>query len=229
MSQNGGDTVSQRGRVIQLRIWADVACPWCWIGERRLSRALASRPDLNVQRVWQPFELQPDLPPEGMAWEEFLDAKFDGAERAQPFLDHVAKVGREAGLELRFDRIRRAPNTRRAHALIVAGESEELDWQMAERLFQAHFNEGEDLSDSAVLERLGREVGLDEALVAKALDADDYRTRIHSSQAEAREREVHGVPFFLIEGRTRLSGAQPPEVFLQVLDSLPEGEERRRA
>lgn len=223
---DGGRT--ERERVVELRIWADVACPWCWIGERRLSQALARRPDLKVHRVWQPFELQPNLPVEGMAWEDFLDAKFDGAERARPLLEHVAKLGREVDLDFRFDRMQRAPNTRLAHALIVAAEAPGLEWEVAERLFRAHFTDGDDISDPGVLEQLGRDVGLDDSLVTGALEDDRHAARIDESQAEAKERGVHGVPFFLFEGRTRLSGAQPAEVFLQVLDTLPPDGERRR-
>lgn len=225
----GGDvTVDRPGtenRVIEVRVWADVTCPWCWIGDRRLENAFSRRPGLEAHRRWQPFQLEPELPEEGMEWERFLQEKWGGTERALPFLEHVASVGREVGLEFRFDRMKRAPNTRRAHALIMVARDEKGEWEVAERLFRAHFQEGLDVSDPSTLGRIGRDAGLAPRKVDEALNGE--AKSVARSQDEARERGVLGVPYFLFDQRRALTGAQPAEVFGDVLDHLPPEGDRR--
>lgn len=219
------DRPGTEGRVIEVRVWADVTCPWCWIGDRRLEEAFSRRSGLGARRRWQPFQLEPELPEEGVEWERFLQEKWGGTERALPFLEHVASVGREVGLEFRFDRMKRAPNTRRAHALITAAGDGRVEWELAERLFRAHFQEGMDVSDPSTLRRIGRDVGVARKKVDKALNEE--AVSVARSQAEARERGVLGVPYFLFDERRALTGAQPAEVFGHVLDHLPSEGDRR--
>lgn len=181
-----------------------------------------------MRRSWRPFELQPGLPPEGVAWEDFVREKWDTLDRARFLLDHVTALGAEEGLEFRFDRMIRAPNTRRAHALILAAGEPEAQWAMAERLFRAHFTEGRDLGDRETLRSLALEEGMPDEAVRRALDGDGDQAAVAESQAEARALGAQGVPFFVMETaagtdgerRVTLTGAQPPEVLIRALDSL---------
>lgn len=217
----------KQDRTLEIRIWTDVACPWCWIGERRLARALSQRPELSVRRVWRPFELRPDLPREGVEWAAFVREKWETLERAGFLFEHVTLLGAEEGLDFRFDRMARAPNTRRAHRVILAAGDDSAQWRMAERLFRAHFTEGRDIADPETLRALALDEGLQEQVVARVLDGSPMDGRVEESQAEAREMGVQGVPFFLLAGKFALTGAQPPEVFLRALERTPPGEDRR--
>lgn len=222
-----GEDEGTGDRQVHVRVWADVVCPWCWIGDRRLAEAVEGRSGIRLRRTWQPFQLDPDLPPEGLPWDEYLERKWGGPDRAKPFLEHVAGVARDVGLELRFDRVRRVPNTRRAHGLILAAREDGQGWAVAERLFSAHFQRGEDLTDPDLLRSAGEEVGLDPDLVDTAVGGDlDHR--VVRSQSAARERGVFGVPFFLFEDGRHVSGAQPPEVFARLLETLPPEDDRRK-
>ena len=201
-----------------IEIYADIACPWCYIGERRLERALAERPGLRVERQWRPFQLQPDLPPGGLPWAEFSRTKFGGDERAQAAFAAVAQHGAGEGIDFRFDRMSTAANTANGHRLILFAARRGLEWPMVEALFAAHFTHGRDLSDDEQLVALAVEAGLPEATTRDYLASDEGMAEALASQAEARYLGITGVPFFIFDRRFGLSGAQPLAVFRQALD-----------
>ena len=198
-------------------VYADVVCPWCWIGERRLARALAERPDLRVERRWRPFQLRPELPREGASWDEFKRQTFGSEARARAAFAHVAAAGADVDVRFDFDRVAHAPNTVDAHRVIVLAAGAGREWDVVERLFAAHFTEGANLGDRAQLSALASEAGMDAASVRAHLETDDGVAEVSASQREARALGVTGVPFVVLDGRYAVAGAQPLEVFRRAL------------
>ncbi|GIV97621.1 MAG: DSBA oxidoreductase [Herpetosiphonaceae bacterium] len=215
---------------IQIDIFADIACPWCYIGERRLERALALRPGLNVERRWRPFQLQPNLPRSGMPWHEFVQRKFGGLQRAQAMFNHVAAVGAAEGLTFAFDRMVSAPNTCDAQRLILFAEHQGCEWKAVDALFAAYFAQGRDLSRLDELVAIAAEIGLDAGQTRSYLMSDAGIAEVVESQEQAYVLGIQGVPFYIFDGRYAISGAQPVNVFLRALDSVyPSGEVAARA
>lgn len=212
-------------RRIPLALYADIACPWCWIGERRLAAALEavspSRPDVTFDVTWRPFQLDPSIPPEGRDWAEVIEHKFGGLRRAQPMFERVATAGAADGIAFAFDRITRSPNTLKAHGLIVHAQQRGLDIRpLVEALFAAYFTHGEDVSNDDVLLRLGTAHGLDAVAVRDQLTRETIDTEVQQSQREASRLGVQGVPFVVLDGRYGVSGAQPVEVFVEALQRV---------
>lgn len=204
---------------LSIDLWSDVACPWCWIGKRRLSRALATRPGLPVELRWRPFILRPDLPPEGIRWEDFVREKFGGPEQAAAITGRVAAVGQEEGIPFHFERMTRAPHTEDAHRLILLAQEEGRAEAMAEALFHAHFTQGLNLNDREVLRRVAVTTGLDGTDVSELLSGDRFADAVRASLVEAVRLGVQGVPFFVFGGRYAVSGAHPPEVLARAMDA----------
>jgi predicted DsbA family dithiol-disulfide isomerase len=207
-------------QVMKVEIWSDVVCPWCYIGKRRFESALASfghRAD--VELIWRSFELDPSAPavrPESTA--EHLAAKYGmSREQAAANQDRLVKLGVEDGLEYRFD-ISRSGNTFNAHRLLHLALERGLQDAAKERLMRAYFTEGEPIGDPATLVRLLAEVGVPEADAQAVLDSDQYADAVRADEAEARDLGISGVPFFVIDRRYGVSGAQPAAVLLQALD-----------
>lgn len=205
---------------MRIEVWADVVCPWCWIGETRLYRALGMRPEVDAEVVWRPFQLRPDLPPEGQAWDEVIRTRFGGPERAKAMFQHVAAAGAQDALQFDFERIPAHPNTRDAHRLVLLAQQAGVGRQMAEALFAANFTGGRDLGKTGVLADIAAQVGLDRDRVARFLGGDELGRQVDESQAEAASLGITGVPFFVIDGRYAFSGAQSLETFLSVLDRV---------
>jgi predicted DsbA family dithiol-disulfide isomerase len=232
---------------LTIDVWADIACPWCWIGERRLQAAVArlraARPEVRVARAWRPYQLQPQLPPEGVAWERFAREKFGGGERMEQMFAHVAAAGAADGLRYRFDRMTVAPNTSDAHRLVLwaatveprpgtrAAESRASDddpggagaLAMAEALFAAYFAEGRNVSDRAVLADVAVSAGLDGASARATLESDAFVADVRGAQREAQRLGVRGVPFIVLDERLAISGAQPAELFDRALAAALDG------
>lgn len=199
-------------------IVSDTICPWCFIGKRRLERALAERPDLDVQIGWRPFQLNPDMPPEGMDRQAYLAAKFGGETRAKRTYAPVLAAAEGEGIAIDYDRIRKTPNTLASHRLIRWAAAYDAQYQVVEQLFRRYFLEGQDISDHTVLTQVARDAGMDADLVAVWLAEGRDIDIIRNEDKVAREMGIRGVPCFIFDRRYALSGAQDPEVILQVLD-----------
>ncbi len=207
-------------RALHIDIYADVVCPWCWIGERRLQRALADRTDLDVTLTWRPFQLDPSIPAEGRAWQEVIDQKFGGTIRANEMFAHVAKAGSADDVQFRFERITKSPNTVRAHGLLLHAESSGVQWALAESLFRAYFHDGRDIGDNATLREIGVAHGLDGSEIDAILTDGRYDVHVQQSQREAARLGVRGVPFVVLDGRVGVSGAQPEALFRQAIEQV---------
>ena len=208
--------------MIRLDIFSDPVCPWCLIGKAYLDRALESRPQHPFQVQWHPFQLNPDMPKGGADHVEYLAAKFGSREKAIQAMLQVTEHARKAGAEIDMEKVTRLPNTLDAHRLIHWAGIEGRQAAMVARLFRAHWRDGADIGDAETLARLAGEVGMDASavarLVASEADADDIRAR----DGDARRKGVSAVPTFLIAQQYVVSGAQPVEMWQQVIDELVE-------
>lgn len=206
--------------MIKLDIFSDPICPWCYIGKARLDRALAARPDHPFQIEWHPFQLNPDMPAQGMDRRAYLQAKFGGKERAVQAYMPVIEHATQAGLEINLDAIATTPNTLDAHRLIHWAGIEGRHTAAVSALFRAYFIEGRNIGDTEVLADLADGIGMDAAVVLRLLasdaDADDIRAR---DQA-AREMGVNSVPTFLVNRQHAVPGAQPTDLWLSVIDEI---------
>jgi len=210
--------VKRREGAIRIDIVSDVICPWCFIGKRRLERALALRPDLTATLSWRAFELNPDLPSDGILRALYLSAKFDSSRVAERLHAAVSAAGRSEGIEFAFERIRRIPNTLCAHRLIRLAGDEGRAERVVEALFRAYFLEGLDIGDIGTLAKLARRVGLNQAETRQYLMGDGGTTEVRAEEDHARRLGIHAVPYFILERGYAISGAQEPEIFLPMFD-----------
>jgi predicted DsbA family dithiol-disulfide isomerase len=208
---------------MRIDIWSDVVCPWCWIGKRRFEAALARFPHADeVEVVWRAFELDPTAPEEGHETVvAALGRKYGGGEAAgRQLMAHTAQAAAEVGL--RFD-YAHALHTRTldAHRLLhlaLARGGPALQDRVAEALFSAYFSHGRSMADHAVLRAAGTAAGLDTVQVDAVLSGTGYAEEVQADLAQARAYGITGVPFFVVDDRYAVSGAQPPEVFTQLLE-----------
>ena len=205
---------------MHIDIYSDPVCPWCLIGKRRLEKALTALPDTEITIAWRPFQLHPHLPREGADRGEFTAAKFGSAEAATATYERVRGVGAEEGLDLRFDLIKRSPNTVDAHRLLTYAAREGKQDDVVEGLFADFFFNGFDVSDHDVLVATAEKAGLDGDVVRAYLATDEDRDAVEQSDEQARSMGVQGVPFFVIDDKYALSGAQPAEMFIQAFEQI---------
>lgn len=212
--------------MIKLDILSDPICPWCYIGWTQLAQALLARPDHPFAIEWHPFQLNPEMPAGGMDRRAYLEAKFGGKEGAvqayMPVSEHAAK----AGLNLKLDQIARTPSTLDAHRLIHWAGIEGRQTAVAVALFRAYFEEGRDIGDRAVLQAIGDAAEMDAEMLATLLAGDADAEEIRARDAHARQRGVQAVPTFVVANTHVVPGAQPPDLWLQVIDEIagaPEG------
>lgn len=208
--------------MIRLDIFSDPVCPWCLIGKANLDRAMESRPNHPFQVQWHPFQLNPDMPKEGVGHVDYLAAKFGSREKAVQAMLQVAEHAKTAGAEIDMEKVTRLPNTLDAHRVIHWAGIEGRQTAMVARLFKAHWREGADVGDPTTLARLAGEVGMDAAAVARLLATDADSDDIRARDMDARQKGVNAVPTFLIAQQYVVSGAQPVEMWQQVIDELAE-------
>ena len=214
-----GDTAVPAGALF-IDVVSDVVCPWCYIGKRKLEAALArlgEEPGFAVTVRWHPYELNPDLPVEGMPRADYLEAKFGGAAGADAIYARVRAAGAEVDIPFAFERIRLQPNTLDAHRLIAWAQERGSADALVERLFRAYFIEGRYIGAVDELVALAAEVGLSAEESRAMLATDAYRGEVGAAIREARDAGIGGVPFFIFNGRTAVSGAHDPETLLEAM------------
>ena len=208
--------------MIKLDIISDPICPWCFIGKANLDRALEAAGDHPFTVEWHPFQLNPDMPREGMDRRAYLEAKFGGKEGAVRAYAPVVEAAEKAGLKINFEGIARTPNTLDAHRLIHWAGLEGRQTPMVAALFKAYFQEGRDIGDATVLADIAEALEMDRAMTLRLLAGDADTDDIRASDAHARDRGVTGVPCFIVAGQHALPGAQPPELWAQVIREIRE-------
>ena|SRR5690606_24253860 len=205
---------------MKVEIWSDVMCPFCYIGKRNFETALDKFGEKeHLEVVWKSFQLDPSLPETaGETYEEYL-AKRKGMSREQvrDMFANVKETAKQAGLDYDFDKTVMV-NSHKAHEVIQFAKTRSLGNEAEEILFKAFFTEGRNIADTETLIRLGEEIGLDKAELQAALSEKKYADAVNQDIQEARKLGVNGVPFFVMDRKYAVSGAQPPEVFLETLE-----------
>ena len=198
---------------------SDVICPWCFIGKRRLEKAVAAHGGPVTVR-WHAFQLNPAMPKEGISRREYRIKKFGSWERSMQLDANIVAVGNEEGIIFDFDKMERTPNTLDAHRLIWLADQEGCQDAVVEALFWAYFTEGRDISNLQTLIDVVAEAGLDRQRAEAVLNSEEGMDAIKEAGEQARRLQVSGVPFFIINGGVKLSGAQPPDVFLEAFNHV---------
>lgn len=204
--------------MIQIDLFSDVICPWCFIGKRRLERALKIRSNPRVDINWRAFQLNPDMPKNGIAREQYIEAKFGGPERAQGIYDNIRRVGETEGLEFRFDKIKRTPNTILAHRLIAWSKHLKISDLVVESLFKAYFFEGLDIGSIETLIELLEELEINTEAFKSYIKTDNGLDEVSNETRFAYEHGITGVPCFIFDKKYSVSGAQEPEAFFPLFD-----------
>ena len=194
---------------------SDVICPWCYIGKRRLEKAIAALDGQHdVQVDWHPFQLNPTMPKEGISRKEYRTRKFGSWERSLELDAKVIAVGQTEGIQFAFDKIERTPNTVNAHRLIWLADQQGCQDAVVEALFRAYFTDVRNISNRQTLIDVVSEAGLDRQLAETMIDSDEGMDVIEEAGELSRRHQVTGVPFFIINNAITLSGAQEPDTFL---------------
>lgn len=209
-------------KTVALDILSDPICPWCYIGKTHLDKALAENPGHPFALQWHPFQLNPEMPPEGMDRRAYLEGKFGGADGAARAYAPVVEHAAAAGLTIDFDAMRRTPNTLDAHRLIHWAGIEHKQHAAVGALFAAYFTEGRDIGDRDVLADIADAVGMDASVVLRLLDSESDLADIRARDAKARDMGVTSVPTFIVAGKHAVPGAQPPELWAKVIREISE-------
>jgi predicted DsbA family dithiol-disulfide isomerase len=222
--------MSQPAVDLHIDVYSDVICPWCYVGKRRLERALqAWDGSLPMTIQWRPFQLNPTMPHDGMDRRQYLETKFGGAASARAIYDQVSAAGAAEQIHFAFDRMTRTPNTFLAHRLIwLAGHHGKQD-QMVEVLFRRYFIEGGDIGSIETLSQVAAEAGLNQAATETFLTGNEGVVEVKAEEAAGCRLNIRGVPYFIFNGAYALSGAQPPEQFVAVFRQVESGLVARKA
>ena len=204
--------------VLGLSIVSDAICPWCWVGKRRLEKALLTLgPAAQFRITWRPFELNPQMPKEGMERREYRLRKFGSLERSQAMDAQMTAAGAKEGISFRHDLITRTPNTFDAHRMIWLADREGVQDAFVEALFRAYFSQGRDIGNKAVLSEVVAEAGIDRAKAAAFLEGPEGAAEVRRDLSIVARAGLSGVPTFVLDGRVLFSGAQPPEIMASAI------------
>ena len=209
------------GQALTVDVYSDVVCPWCYIGKRRLEQALESVQAQATARVfWRPFQLNPSMPKAGMDRRVYLEAKFGGPGEMKAIQDRVAAVGTSVGIEFVFDRIARTPNTFDAHRLIWFAQQQGRQDEVVEELFHGYFTAGLTTGQPEIQVPLAVRAGLDGEAVGRLLHAQEGVDAVRQEEAHGHQLGIRGVPYFVLNGKAALSGAQPVETFVSAIKQV---------
>ena len=207
---------------MRIDIYSDTVCPWCYLGKRRFELAMAARPHYEPRVTWRPFELNPDLPTEGVDRMTYLAARMGTPERVAQAHAELTRQGEASGIAFRFDLIERMPNTRRSHLLIAHAARSGRQGAVKDRIMRAYFEEGCDIGDIEELVRLAVEAGLAERESRSALILREGQDGVIAAERHAAVLKITGVPTFIFDGQYSISGAQEVAVLAQIFDQVAE-------
>jgi predicted DsbA family dithiol-disulfide isomerase len=205
---------------LPIAIVSDIACPWCFIGKARLETALARQGLTDrVQITWLPYELNPDMPEEGMDRTQYLDAKFGPGKRREIEL-RLSEAALESGVTFNWAKVTKSVNTRMAHMLVAAASTVQQGSEMKAALLKAYWQDGRDIGDIETLVQIAVEQGFEAQAARDELSNDELRETVIGLEEHARKVGVTGVPFFIVDGKLAVSGAQTPDVWAEVFQKV---------
>jgi predicted DsbA family dithiol-disulfide isomerase len=200
--------------VIDVEIYADIICPWCYIGKKHLAAAFAARPSLTPRYIWRCFLLNPSMPEDGMDRQAYLLGKFGNA--ANAVYGRIAAAGLDSGISFNFDRIKRTPDSRKTHRYLLAAAARGVD--LSDAFFSAYFIEGKDLGDTAILEKIANDADI--TLGPQVINDPGLEARINNDIDMTRQLRVDGVPYMVFGGKYAVSGAHAPNQIIPVIDAV---------
>jgi predicted DsbA family dithiol-disulfide isomerase len=219
--QHSNRIIKPGSGVIDLDVVSDVICPWCFVGKRRLEKAIRLLGDsVDVKLTWRPFQLNPWMPKAGIERQEYRRAKFGSIERSQQLDARLTAVGTGEGIEFHLDRLTRTPNTLDAHRVIWLAQQHGLQDAVVEALFRAYFLNGVDIGHQKNLLVVAASAGLDRTLTEKLLSADSGAQEVVTEEARFKELGIEGVPSFVVHGTVLFSGAAEPQMIAEALGQL---------
>lgn len=210
--------------MIRLDIFSDPVCPWCYLGKANLDRALEAAPSHPFRVEWHPFQLNPDMPREGVVKRDYLAERFGGEKQVETIHDRLRQIAAQNGVALDPDVPKRIPNTLDAHRLIHWAGLEGRQTPVVAALFRAYWKEGRDIGNPGVLADIAGAEGMDRAVTLRLLESDADADDIRARDEDARRKGVSAVPTFLIAQQYVVSGAQPPDVWAKVIAELAEAD-----
>jgi len=215
-------------RSVSVDVVSDVVCPWCYLGAKRLKKAIQEVPDISVEVRWRPFQLDPTIPSGGKDRKQYMVSKFGSEERIRQAHARIEPLGSAAGIAFAFDAIKVAPNTLDAHRVIrwAAGGGPGTQDKLVNRLFSLYFEEGANIGDRAVLVEAARDAVMDAAVVEAMLATDADRNEVENEVATASRMGITGVPCFLLENRYAVMGAQETGALVQAIREVAEAKAR---
>jgi predicted DsbA family dithiol-disulfide isomerase len=206
--------------MIYVDIVSDTICPWCYIGKRRLERAMRMRPQIEFDVRWRPFQLDPTTPREGVDRKAYMERKFGSSDKIKPIHTALLKAGEDEGLSFAFEKILRTPNTLNSHRLIRWSHSMGVQDAVVELLFRRYFIDGVDIGQNANLVWIAAEAGMDAELVEELLTSDADLEKVEHEDSMARKIGIQGVPTYLIGGKMLVNGAQDAETLARAIDQV---------
>ncbi len=217
---------------VRVDVISDVICPWCFVAKRRMDKAIATfagTSDIDIDVTWHPFELNPDMPKDGMDRKVYRSQKFGSWERSLALDAQVARAGKDDGIAFAHARAERTPNTFDAHRLLWLAQQKGVQDRVAEALFRGYFIEGVDVGRREELVTIARDAGLDAEETRLFLDSDGGAAEVRAEEVEHRLMGVSGVPLIIVNGTAVISGAQRPDTFLAAFEEAVREETRRAA
>ncbi|MDB3952617.1 DsbA family oxidoreductase [Alphaproteobacteria bacterium] len=213
---------------ITIDVYSDPVCPWCFIGKRRLNRALKSRPNLTATVRWRAFQLNPTMPEHGMERDAYLVSRFGSTDEAKRLFEQIGAVGAREEIDFRFNNIEKTPNTVAAHSLIHFAAKFEKSELIVEALFRAFFLYGRDIGDTKQLHQIAIGCGLDGKEYTRFTQSDAASSEVQAEDILGRRIGIDGVPFFIINETYALSGTQEPEAFNNIFDMVAENKRNEK-
>lgn len=214
-------------RTLKIEVYSDVVCPWCYVGKRRLERALDQlNGNMQAHVTWKPFQLNPTMPEGGMDRTSYLEAKFGSLESFRQMEEHVLAAGASERIPFAFEKIAKTPNTFLAHRLIWYGARQDRQDAVVDSLFRGYFEEGADIGDVPTLAQLAERAGLD---AERFLRSDEGVPEVKAEEAAGHRLGIRGVPYFIVDGTYAISGAQPVETFVSSLKRIAADRPERKA
>lgn len=205
-------------QALRIEVYSDVVCPWCYIGKRRLERALGQLNGAAPARItWRPYQLNPTMPKDGMDRTTYLEAKFGSLDAFRQMEEHVLAAGAAERIPFAFEKVARTPNTFLAHRLMWHAEQQGRQDAVVESLFRGYFTEGADIGSVPVLGQLAGRAGLDAAAVESFLQHEEGAAEVKAEEATGHRLGIRGVPYFVLNGSISISGAQPPDIFVSAI------------